>query len=333
MSRTLHSHSSRSCWASASPGGLAQAGPGRLDCLVVGRLVVRRGFGRGIQRKRNSPLAGGPGAVLFYALLAVLSVATADVRTCAGTSRRGRAGRDCGGQGDLGCRLGRHGCLALIGSGRSPQGVHDLIDGLKAGQPGWLAALDRHAESLVAHQGLTVALVFAALCVVVALSVFLPVRATRAGIVLAVLAAAVIWVVGQNFGLIFVGGATDPNSGPLLILLALAYWPALPPPIVPTEVWTVRLAARCHLRAVLTCPIRPGSPTALPSSWCAVSVYCIGRLALAQHWAGRNHVDVNVSHVLMGAAMVGMLVPRWKVLPDGLWELVFGDHRCCTSSP
>jgi hypothetical protein len=55
-----------------------------------------------------------------------------------------------------------------------------------------------------------------------------------------------------------------------------------------------------------------------------ISVYCIGRLVLAQHWGRSNHFDVNVSHVLMGAAMVGMLVPRWKVLPDGLWELVFG---------
>ena len=27
------------------------------------------------------------------------------------------------------------------------------------------------------------------------------------------------------------GSATDPNSGPLLILLALAYWPVRPPPM------------------------------------------------------------------------------------------------------
>jgi hypothetical protein len=28
--------------------------------------------------------------------------------------------------------------------------------------------------------------------------------------------------------MILAGGATDPNSGPLLALLALAYWPAKP---------------------------------------------------------------------------------------------------------
>jgi hypothetical protein len=35
----------------------------------------------------------------------------------------------------------------------------------------------------------------------------------------------VIWVAVQNFGGILAGGATDPNSGPLVILLALTYWP------------------------------------------------------------------------------------------------------------
>ena len=47
---------------------------------------------------------------------------------------------------------------------------------------------------------------------------------------LALVAAAVIWVVGEAFGTILAGGATDPNSGPLLALLALAYWPARPGP-------------------------------------------------------------------------------------------------------
>jgi Domain of unknown function (DUF5134) len=55
-----------------------------------------------------------------------------------------------------------------------------------------------------------------------------------------------------------------------------------------------------------------------------VSVYCLGRLAVARRWGRRNHNDVNVSHVLMGWGMVGMLVPRWNVVPNGLWELVFG---------
>jgi hypothetical protein len=60
----------------------------------------------------------------------------------------------------------------------------------------------------------------------IAVGVYLPAPAARATLVLAIVVAAVIWVVGEALGGILVGGATDPNSGPLLALLALAYWPA-----------------------------------------------------------------------------------------------------------
>jgi hypothetical protein len=43
---------------------------------------------------------------------------------------------------------------------------------------------------------------------------------------MAMAVALVIWVVGENLGAIFTGSATDPNSGPMLALLAAAYWPA-----------------------------------------------------------------------------------------------------------
>jgi uncharacterized membrane protein YgcG len=56
----------------------------------------------------------------------------------------------------------------------------------------------------------------------------------------------------------------------------------------------------------------------------SVSVYCIGRLALARRFGRRCHHDVNVSHVVMGLAMVGMLVPRWNVIPNRVGEVVFG---------
>ena len=62
----------------------------------------------------------------------------------------------------------------------------------------------------------------------IAVGVYLPRPAARAALVLAMVVAAVIWVVGEAFGMILAGGATDPNSGPLLILLALAYWPLAP---------------------------------------------------------------------------------------------------------
>jgi lipopolysaccharide export LptBFGC system permease protein LptF len=77
---------------------------------------------------------------------------------------------------------------------------------------------------------LSVAVVFAVVFVAVGVSVLLPRGAARVGVVMAVVAAVLIWVVGENFGLLFPGGATDPNSGPLLVLLALTYWPLRPRP-------------------------------------------------------------------------------------------------------
>ncbi|HYZ57612.1 MAG TPA: hypothetical protein VE733_29480 [Streptosporangiaceae bacterium] len=60
----------------------------------------------------------------------------------------------------------------------------------------------------------------------IAAGVCLPPAAARITLVLAIVVAAGIWVVGEAFGAIFTGRGTDPNSGPLLALLALAYWPA-----------------------------------------------------------------------------------------------------------
>jgi hypothetical protein len=65
---------------------------------------------------------------------------------------------------------------------------------------------------------------------VIAVGVYLPSPGLRAVLVLAIVVAALIWIFGEAFGEIMAGGATDVNSGPLLILLALAYWPLRKPP-------------------------------------------------------------------------------------------------------
>jgi len=50
-------------------------------------------------------------------------------------------------------------------------------------------------------------------------------RRLKAVLVLAVLLSLAIWVVGENFGALATGKATDPNSGLLLALLAATFWP------------------------------------------------------------------------------------------------------------
>jgi hypothetical protein len=66
----------------------------------------------------------------------------------------------------------------------------------------------------------------------VAVSVYLPRPGVRAGVVLAgvvlaLVTAAFLWI-AQGLGGMLAGGGTDPGSGPLLALVALAYWPLNP---------------------------------------------------------------------------------------------------------
>ena len=119
--------------------------------------------------------------------------------------------------------------FAVTAANRSAQGLHDMVAGMSAGEPGWLTSIGRGGASLLAHRGLAASVVLAVLLAVVAVGIFLPVPAARAALVLAVVVALVIWVVGQQLGGMLAGGATDPDSGPLLVLLALAYWPSRAP--------------------------------------------------------------------------------------------------------
>jgi hypothetical protein len=171
-----------------------------------------------------SPVNGAPGAVIIYALLAVL-LWPSDRH--AGTARF-IAARAVGAQTARAAWLVLWGSLAyfaLLPANRVAQGLSGMVGGMADGEPGWLAGLENHAGSVLAHQGLAASIVLAIALVVIAVGVYLPSPAARATLVLAIVVAALIWIFGEAFGAIMAGGATDVNSGPLLILLALTYWP------------------------------------------------------------------------------------------------------------
>ena len=171
-----------------------------------------------------SPVNGAPGAVILYALLAVL-LWPADRPGVTAPFVAARA---------VGAPVARLLWLVLWGSlayfaltpaNRAPQALHDMIVGMTGGEPGWVTGLENHAAALLDHQGLTASIVLAVALIVIAAGVFLPPPLARSALILALVVAAFIWVFGEAFGQILTGGATDPNSAPLLALLALAYWP------------------------------------------------------------------------------------------------------------
>ena len=95
---------------------------------------------------------------------------------------------------------------------------------MASGQPSWLSSVDNHMGAFLTSHGPALAVVLAIALALVAVSVYLPRPAARVGVVLAIVVAAFIWI-AEGLGGILTGGGTDPNSGLLLALLAVAYWP------------------------------------------------------------------------------------------------------------
>jgi hypothetical protein len=192
----------------------------------------------GVLTGSASPVTGAPGAAVLYALAAA---AAWPPRTGRGSSPAGRgtAGRgSVAGMGLLGRRWGVAAwlvlwgglaCLMVQSAVRAPRALATGLRHGAAGEPGWLAALDRAAASAVASHGSAVCLLAAAVFAMIAVGITIP-AAVRPALLLAAAAGLVIWAVGEDFGQVFTGTATDPNSGPLLVLLAAAYWPLRPAP-------------------------------------------------------------------------------------------------------
>jgi hypothetical protein len=184
----------------------------------------------GVLATPDSAVAGGPGAVILYALLAVLLWPH---------DRRGPAPAPFVAARAVGAPVakalwlvlwGGMAALQLLPVNRAPQAIHDDITSMAAGQPRWLSALVNGTGSLTAHRGLAFSTGLAVVFILLALAVYLPAPALLVMVWAAVLVGLLIWIPGQAFGGILAGGMTDPNSGPLLVLIALAYWPARPAP-------------------------------------------------------------------------------------------------------
>jgi hypothetical protein len=161
-----------------------------------------------------SPLTGAPGGVLLYALVGLVVWPTA------------RAG------GLLGVRGARimwaslwmvMAWLWLLEANSSANATRGAIDAAPSGMV-WLTELQNWVAGGARGSGLAIALVAALASAAIGVAVAANWRA-KSFLALAIVLNLVYWVLGQGFGGIFAGGATDPNSGPLFILLAFALYP------------------------------------------------------------------------------------------------------------
>ncbi len=162
------------------------------------------------------PLTGAPGAVLLYALVGAL--------VWPGAGPGGLLGRRGARSAWVVLWLGSA-WLWLLAPSSSANGVSDALQAVPTG----IAPIDSLQHSLAnatRGAGLVVALCFAALSVLIALAPVLRWRA-REWVALSMLINLVFWVTAQGFGGIPAGGATDPNSGPVFVLLAWTVMPLL----------------------------------------------------------------------------------------------------------
>ena len=118
--------------------------------------------------------------------------------------------------------------LFLLPDNRTPTSVSSAITGMSAGEPSTYAHFLNNFGGHFGSGGLWTTWLLAIGSLIVGFGPLVFRRATpflAAGGVLATF----FWISGQGLGGIFTGSGTDPNSGPLIVLLALAMVPVVLP--------------------------------------------------------------------------------------------------------
>jgi hypothetical protein len=204
-----------------------------LGCSFAWAFVVwwfGEAFGMLFMNMAN-PLTGAPGAVLLYGLIGLM-VWPND--------------RPGGLLGVLGARIAWavvwavSAWLWLLAPNSSANATHDAILAAPNGMH-WLARLQAHVADIAGSNGLLIAIVLAAVSLAIGIAVAFDWQA-RTFLWLAIYLSIIYWVVGQGFGGIATGSATDPNAGLLFVLMAATLYTLLPAAAAQTGEARSRLA-------------------------------------------------------------------------------------------
>lgn len=157
-------------------------------------------------------LTGAPGAALLYAVIALLAWPKRNQQ---------RGDRPSWLALPAWCALWLVGAgLQLIDGNNSSTSFTMMLRGASSGAPGWIAGIDRHIVQLRLPSW-TVAGVIA-LYVLVAIWALVPGWTRQLSIGIGLFLSLIGWLLFQGLGDLTSGQSTDPNSGPLIVLLALA---------------------------------------------------------------------------------------------------------------
>jgi hypothetical protein len=211
--------------------------------LIIGRRWVKRAlivsfawalivwwFGEGVGMILlgvASPLTGAPGAVLLYALVGVMAWPA--------NKSFGISAASGGGLGDYYARVAWGGLWLLLAvlmmqpANRSANAFSSAFSTAASFSGGPFAGLNDGLASMSAGHGTLSAIVLAVLMAAIGIAVFLDWH-RNLFLVVGSLLALFVWITAEYFGGIFTGQGTDPNSGPLFVLIAAALF-ATPRPV------------------------------------------------------------------------------------------------------
>jgi hypothetical protein len=282
------------------------------------------GFG-GIFTGHANALIGAPGAVLLYAVIGVLVWPTA-AHGSENAEPTGLAS-SAAGRGFLG-PLGAlwvwaavwlsYAVLQFMPQNRTSNWLHDSLTGMANGQPRWYG----HFLNSLGHAFIGAGVPASVLLATVFLAVGLGPLVTRRGdyFIAAGMAVGVLfWLTGQAMGGILTGMGTDPNAGPLLVLLGLAFLPTVIEPVgAPTPLAT--LFTRHQVWAtvgVVALAIVPAAVALVPETSASASGHSSSTSMAGMVMAGSSTATTGRGGTASGASMAGMAGlevtnPAWK---------------------
>ena len=204
---------------------------------VLGVWVIGEGLGM-LLTGNATALTGAPGAALLYGLIGLMAWPRPPRRFAVDWSDRavgcGHVGGRPGASGGRSRRspsgpgTGRLAAvLFLLPANRTRTSVQSAISGMSDVVPGWYAHFLTSLANFFSTTGTQTAWILAAVSVTIGLG---PLVARRPGWFLAAgaLLSFLMWIAGQGLvGNVFSGSDTDPNTGPLVILLAAAMVPTV----------------------------------------------------------------------------------------------------------
>jgi hypothetical protein len=157
-----------------------------------------------------SPLAGAPGAALLYVPAGLICWPPSGVDD---HGRRDAVARWLWSAVWLSAAV-----LWLLPANDGRASAHDAIATAPSGT-NWLSALLKSAAQATTGRGTTIALGLSALSIMIGASLLYKWH-TRLFLALAIVVSIAYWVVGQGFGGVFTGQATDLGSAPVMVVAA-----------------------------------------------------------------------------------------------------------------